>query len=336
MHLNRTLIIAEAGVNHNGDLDLAHHLVDVAADAGADLVKFQTFRADSLATLDARKAEYQVSATGGKESQHAMLKRLELSESDHSALIAHCASRQIGFFSTGFDIDSVDLLVRLGADRFKVPSGEITNLPYLRHIGGLGRPVILSTGMATLGDIEGALQALESAGTPRSAISVLHCNTDYPTPAHEVNLRAMQHMGQAFGVQFGYSDHTNGIEIAIAAVALGASVIEKHFTLSRGLPGPDHQASLEPAELKAMVMAIRNIEAALGDGVKRPSPTEQQNRAIARKSLVAARAIRAGERFSADNLAVKRPGTGVSPMRWDEYIGRPSPRDYAADELIQP
>lgn len=336
MRMNRTLIIAEAGVNHNGDLDLARQLVDVAADAGADLVKFQTFRADRLATRDARKADYQASATGGEETQHAMLKRLELSESDHHVLIAHCAARQIGFFSTGFDTDCVDMLVRLGADRFKVPSGEITNLPYLRHIGAMGRPVILSTGMATLGDIEAALQALESAGTPRSAITVLHCNTDYPTPAHEVNLRAMQNIGQSFGVQVGYSDHTNGIEIAIAAVALGASVIEKHFTLSRSLPGPDHQASLEPAELKAMVLAIRNIEAALGDGIKRPSPNEQKNRAIARKSLVAGRAIRAGELFSPDNLAVKRPGTGISPMRWDDYIGRPSPRDYAADELIQP
>ena len=334
-----TLVIAEAGVNHNGDLDLALQLVDIAADAGADLVKFQTFSADRLATRSARKADYQASTTGADESQHSMLRRLELSEDAHRMLIAHCAQRGIGFFSTGFDIECVDLLVRLGLQRFKIPSGEITNLPYLRHVGQLARhgsPVILSTGMATLGEIDAALGVLEGAGTARRQITVLHCNTDYPTPAHEVNLRAMTSIAQAFGVAVGYSDHTQGIAVAIAAVALGASVIEKHFTVSRSLPGPDHPASLEPGELKSMVAAIRTIEQALGDGIKRPTPGELKNRPVARKSLVALQPIAAGELFSADNLGAKRPGSGLSPMRWDELIGRPATRAYAADALIAP
>ncbi len=331
-----TLVIAEAGVNHNGDLDLARQLIDVAADAGADLVKFQTFSASRQATRNARKADYQALATDAAETQHDMLQRLELSEDAHRMLIAHCATRGIGFFSTGFDIECIDLLVSLGMDRFKIPSGEITNLPYLRHVGRLRKPVILSTGMATLGEIDAAITVLELAGTPREQITVLHCNTDYPTPMQEVNLRAMCTMGQVLGVQVGYSDHTTGIEVPIAAVALGASMIEKHFTLSRQMPGPDHQASLEPDELKAMVSAIRNIERALGDGVKRPTLGELKNRPIARKSLVALQAIAAGERFSIDNITAKRPGTGISPMRWDEVIGRPAPRAFAADELIEP
>ena len=251
-------------------------------------------------------------------------------------LLACCREHGVGFFSTAFDTDSFDLLLSLGLDRVKIPSGEITNLPFLRYLAAPRLPVILSTGMANLGDIEAAIEVLEQAGLQRAQITLLHCNTEYPTPMRDVNLRAMVNLATAFGVPVGYSDHTQGIEVPIAAVALGATVIEKHFTLDRQLPGPDHQASLEPAELRAMVSAIRNIETALGDGIKRPSPSEQKNRAIARKSLVAARPIRAGEPFSADNLAVKRPGTGVSPMRWDDYIGRPSPRDYAADELIQP
>ncbi len=334
-----TLIIAEAGVNHNGDLNLARQLVDIAADAGADLVKFQTFSADRLATRDARKADYQASTTGTGESQQAMLRRLELSEDAHRMLIAHCAQRGIGFFSTGFDIECVDLLVRLGLRRFKIPSGEITNLPYLRHVGRLasnGSPVILSTGMATLGEIDAALGVLEGAGTLRQQITVLHCNTDYPTPAHEVNLRAMANIAKAFGVAVGYSDHTQGVAVAIAAVALGASVIEKHFTIDRSLPGPDHPASLEPDELKSMVAAIRTIEQALGDGVKQPTRGELKNRPVARKSLVALRPIAAGELFSSDNLTAKRPGTGLSPMRWDELVGRPANRAYAVDELIAP
>ncbi len=331
----KTLIIAEAGVNHNGDLRLARRLIDVAAEAGADLVKFQTFRADQLVTTHARKADYQTQTTDAGESQHGMIRRLELTRDMHEALIDHCKSRGIQFFSTGFDPESVDLLAELGLDRFKIPSGEITNLPYLRHVGRYGKPVILSTGMATLGEIEAALDVLEQSGTSRECVTVLHCNTEYPTPMADVNLRAMQSIHAAFGVAVGYSDHTPGIEVAIAAVAMGASVIEKHFTLDRNLSGPDHKASLEPEELKAMIAAIRNIEAALGDGIKRPSASETKNRPIARKSLVAACAIRAGERFSATNLAIKRPGAGLSPMRWDEVLGRKAPRDFAPDELIE-
>ncbi len=332
----QTIIIAEAGVNHNGDLELARQLVDAAAEAGADLVKFQTFSAERLLTQSAPKADYQTRTTEQSESQFAMLRRLELTHEMHEVLMAHCRNRGIGFFSTGFDIQSLDYLASLGAERFKVPSGEITNLPYLRHIGGFGKPVILSTGMATLGEIEDALAALEAAGTPRTRITMLHCNTEYPTPMVDVNLRAMNSIRDAFGVAVGYSDHTPGVEVPIAAVALGATVIEKHLTLDRNLPGPDHKASLEPDEFAAMVQAIRNIEQALGDGIKRPSPSEIGNRPIARKSLVAAGPIRAGETFTPENVTAKRPGTGITPMRWDEVMGRVATRDYAADELIEP
>ena len=331
----KTLIVAEAGVNHNGDLVLARQLIDAAAAAGADLVKFQTFNANRQATQTAKKADYQTQTTDRTESQHAMLRRLELTESMHHELIAHCARRNIGFFSTAFDIESVDLLVSLGQHHFKIPSGEITNLPYLRHIGQLGKTVLLSTGMATLGEVEAAIEVLVQAGTPRARLTVLHCTTEYPTPMNEVNLRAMLAIHAAFGVPVGYSDHTQGIEVAVAAVALGATVIEKHFTLGRNLPGPDHQASLEPAELKAMVVAIRNIEVALGDGVKRPTSSEARNKPVSRKSLVASRAIKAGEVFTAENLTVKRPGNGISPMRWDEVLGKRAIRDFFADELIE-
>jgi len=331
---NRTLIIAEAGVNHNGDLALARKLIDVAAEAGADLVKFQTFSADRQVTLTAAKADYQTRTTDSNESQHEMLRRLEISVEMHKELIAHCAKRNIGFFSTGFDIESVDLLASLGQDRFKIPSGEITNLPYLRHIGRMGKPVILSTGMAEMGEIRAAIEALEEAGTPRAIVTVLHCTTEYPAPMAEVNLRAMLSIQKEFGVEIGYSDHTRGIEVAIAAVALGASIIEKHFTLDRNMPGPDHKASLEPEELKAMVTAIRNIEIALGDGIKRLTPSESRNKSVARKSLVASQTIKAGEVFSAQNVAIKRPGTGISPMRWDEVLGQVARRDYHEDELI--
>ena len=331
----KTLIIAEAGVNHNGDMALAKQLIDAATDAGADLVKFQTFNASRQATRAAKKADYQTRTTDYKESQHDMLRRLELTSDMHHELMAHCATRNIGFFSTGFDIESIDLLLSLGQDHFKIPSGEITNLPYLRHIGQLGKNVILSTGMATLGDIEAAIDVLEQAGTLRANITVLHCTTEYPTPMAEVNLRAMQSIQTAFGVAVGYSDHTQGIEVAIAAVAMGASVIEKHFTLDRKLPGPDHQASLEPAELRAMVAAIRNIEVALGDGVKRLTPSEARNKPVARKSLVASRTIKAGDTFSAQTVTTKRPGTGISPMRWDEVMGRAALRDFSIDELIE-
>jgi N,N'-diacetyllegionaminate synthase len=331
----RTLIIAEAGVNHNGDLSLARKLIDAAAKAGADLVKFQTFSADRLVTSYARKADYQAKTTDADESQHAMIRRLELTREMHEALIAHCNTRGIGFFSSGFDTESIDLLVELGLDCFKIPSGEITNLPYLRHVGAYGKSVILSTGMATLDEIGAALDVLEQAGTRRDRITVLHCNTEYPTPMTDVNLRAMLTIRDAFGVEVGYSDHTSGIEVAIAAVALGARVIEKHFTLDRTLPGPDQKASLEPDELAAMVTAIRNVEQAIGDGSKTPTASEAKNRPIVRKSLVASRSIRAGEVFSEANLAIKRPGTGVSPMRWDDVVGRKAVRDFAPDELIE-
>jgi N-acetylneuraminate synthase len=329
----RTLIIAEAGVNHNGELALARKLVAAAAAAGADLVKFQTFVADRSIAASAPKARYQ--EDGSSESQHEMVRKLELSRGDHEVLIDECRERGIGFLSTAFDIGSFELLEALGLDLVKIPSGEITNLPLLRRMAYGGKPILLSTGMASLGEIDAALDVIEQAGTPRAHVTLLHCNTAYPTPADDVNLRAMLSLKAAFGVEVGYSDHTVGIEIPIAAVALGATVIEKHFTLNRGLPGPDHRASLEPAELEAMVRAIRNVERALGNGVKRPTASELENRAIARKSLVASRAIHAGERFSADNLAAKRPGTGISPMRWDDVVGRAASRDFAPDELIE-
>jgi N,N'-diacetyllegionaminate synthase len=328
-------IIAEAGVNHNGDLSLAKQLIDVAADAGADLVKFQTFSADRIATRLVKKADYQSVATGSAESQHQMLSRLELSANMHRELIAYCATRNIGFFSTGFDIESVDFLISLGINHFKIPSGEITNLPYLRHIGQFSKSVILSTGMSTMGDIEAAIDVLEQAGTARSLITVLHCTTEYPTPMAEVNLRAMLSIQAAFGVAVGYSDHTAGIEVAIAAVALGATVVEKHFTLDKNLPGPDHKASLEPDELKAMVSAIRNIDIALGDGIKRLTPSEARNKPVARKSLVASKTIKAGEVLSAENITTKRPGTGISPMNWDAVVGRKAVRDFAVDDVIE-
>lgn len=331
----KTLVIAEAGVNHNGDLTLARSLVDAAAMAGADCVKFQTFKAERLLTRAAEKAEYQKCASGADETQFEMIRRLELSESMHRELIAHCGVRGITFLSTGFDTESIDVLAGFGMQMFKIPSGEITNLPYLQHVGSLGKPVIISTGMSTLGEIEAALAVLENAGTSRDRITVLHCSTEYPTPMAEVNLRAMQTIRDAFGVAVGYSDHTVGIEVATAAVALGASVIEKHFTLDRTLPGPDHKASLEPPELRAMVSAIRNIEVALGSGIKRPGASESRNLIVARKSIVAARAIAVGERFTDENLAVKRPGTGISPMRIYEIIGRVANRDYQPDEAIE-
>ncbi len=332
----KTLVIAEAGVNHGGDLEMARRLVEVAAQSGADFVKFQTFKADRLVTRQAAKANYQRESAAEDESQYEMIHRLELTPEMHVALIEHCRYQGIRFLSTGFDIESVNLLVGLGIPLLKIPSGEITNLPYLQHIGRMGKPVILSTGMADMAEIGAALQVLEQAGTPRQQITVLHCNTEYPTPMRDVNLQAMLSIRDAYGVQVGYSDHTAGIEVPIAAVTLGATVIEKHYTLDRSLPGPDHRASLEPGELKAMVAAIRNIELALGDGVKRPSPSETNNIPIVRKSLVAACLIRAGEPFTLDNLAVKRPGTGVSPMRINEMLGRVARRDFQADEPIEP
>jgi len=331
---HRTLIIAEAGVNHNGDIRLAKKLIDVAAMAGVDIVKFQTFNASRQVTSNAQKADYQIQTEDDKESQHEMLRRLELTDDMHRELIAHCATHNIGFFSTGFDIESIDLLLSLGQRHFKIPSGEITNLPYLRHIGKIGKPVFLSTGMSTLGDIESAIDALEQAGTARDQITVMHCTTEYPAPINEVNLRAMQSIHAAFGVPVGYSDHTAGIDVAIAAVAMGATVIEKHFTIDRNLPGPDHKASLEPTELIAMTAAIRNIEIAVGDGIKRLTSSEIRNQSVSRKSLVAAREIKIGEVFTFENMTAKRPGTGVSPMRWDEFIGKKARRDFVMDEQI--
>jgi len=330
----KTLIIAEAGVNHNGDINMAKKLIDIAAQAGADLVKFQTFNANRLVTQEAAKADYQKLATNNTESQHDMLRKLELTESMHQELIDHCASQNIGFFSTGFDVDSINLLVGLGQGLFKIPSGEITNLPYLQHIGKLKKPVILSTGMSSMDEIEAALNVLEQFGTSRSKITVLHCTTAYPVPMSDVNLRAMQSIQNKFNVAVGYSDHTLGIEIPIAAVALGATIIEKHFTTDRSLPGPDHKASLEPVELTAMIEGIRKIEKALGDGVKRLMPSEITNLPIARKSIVASQPINAGVLFTEHNLTAKRPGTGISPMDWNELIGRAANRDYLADELI--
>ena len=332
---NRTLIIAEAGVNHNGDISLAMQLIDAAAEAGADIVKFQTFSADRQVTRIAEKAEYQKRETGSAESQYEMLRRLELTESMHHQLISHCAERKIEFLSTGFDIESISFLAGLNQEYFKIPSGEITNLPYLRHIGGLNKLVILSTGMATLGEVEQAINALEEAGTSRNQITILHCTTEYPTPMSEVNLRAMLTLQKAFNVAVGYSDHTKGIEISVAAVAMGATVIEKHFTLDRNLPGPDHRASLEPYELRQMISAIRNIENAMGDGIKRPTASEKKNRLVARKSIVACLPISKGETFTAENLTVKRPGTGISPMEWDEVLGKNASRGFAVDELIK-
>jgi N,N'-diacetyllegionaminate synthase len=331
----KTLIIAEAGVNHNGDIELAKRLIDVAADAGADIVKFQTFSADRLVTKSAAKADYQVASTDAEESQYEMLRRLELSSATHEILMEHCAKRNIEFMSTAFDEQSVDLLNGYGLNLFKIPSGEITNLAYLRHIAKVAKGVIISTGMATLDEIGAAIAVFELNGVPRSNITVLHCTTEYPAPFAEVNLRAMQTISETFDVRIGYSDHTIGITIPIAAVALGASIIEKHFTLDKTMPGPDHQASLDPAELKTMVAAIRVIESAMGNGIKAPSPTEAKNLGIVRKSLVAVRSIEAGEIFSMDNIGAKRPGTGISPMRLDEVLGCPAPRSFASDELIE-
>lgn len=329
-----TFVIAEAGVNHNGDPEQALAMVDAAARAGADAVKFQTFEASRLVTRQAKKADYQAVATGADELQFEMLQRLELAPRVYEGLVARCATLGIGFLSTGFDEGSVDFLVRLGVDRLKVPSGEVTNLPYLRHVGRQGLPVLLSTGMATLVEIGDALDVLGRAGTARSRITVLHCTTEYPTPMSHVNLKAMDTIRESFGVAVGYSDHTEGIEVSLAAAARGAVVIEKHFTLDRSQPGPDHRSSLEPPDLAAMVAAIRNIDRALGDGVKQPGPGEVHNRIPARRSIVAATTIRKGELFGEHNLAAKRPGTGLSPMRWLEVIGRAASRDFGVDEEI--
>jgi N,N'-diacetyllegionaminate synthase len=334
IHLS-TFIIAEAGVNHNGSVETAKKLIDAAVEAGADAVKFQTFKADQIVSMTAPKAEYQIRTTGKRETQFGMLKKLELSEKAHRELFLYCKKKKIMFLSTPFDIESVDFLNKLGLGIFKIPSGEITNLPYLKKIGGLKKKIIMSTGMADMREIEEALKILIDCGTPKENITLLHCSTDYPTAMRDVNLLAMLTIRDAFKVKVGYSDHTPGIEVPVAAVALGASIIEKHFTLDKNMKGPDHKASLEPDEFKAMVKAIRNIEKALGDGIKKPSRAEMKNIQVVRKSIVAARDIKKGEVFGEENITVKRPAGGISPMQWDRIIGETAKRNFSRDELIE-
>lgn len=336
--MTHVTIIAEAGVNHNGSIEIARQLVDKAVEAGVDIIKFQTFKSEKLVSKSARQAEYQKKNIGTKsdDSQLSMLKKLELSEQDHVELMAYCKQKGIKFFSTAFDMDSIDYLHSLNMGLWKIPSGEITNYPYIKKIAQYGEPVILSTGMCEMDDISAAVSVLLKYGVKREQITILHCNTEYPTPYEDVNLRAMNTIKDKFNANVGYSDHTKGIEVPIAAVALGASVIEKHFTLDRKMEGPDHKASLEPDELKAMVSAIRNIEKAVGgDGTKHVSESERKNITIARKSIVAAYDIKAGEIFTEQNLTVKRPGNGISPMRWEEVIGKVAKRDFVEDELIE-
>jgi N,N'-diacetyllegionaminate synthase len=336
MKSQKVIIIAEAGVNHNGDMQLAKRLIEVAAEAGADFVKFQTFKADKLVSKKAKKAAYQNKNIGGEEdSQYSMLKNLELSHENHLELVSHCRNQNIYFFSTAFDVDGVQYLAGLDLAVFKSPSGEITNFPYLRELAKTGKPIILSTGMASLGEIEDALRVLMENGCKRERITVLHCNTEYPTPMEDVNLKAMNTIRNAFGVAVGYSDHTLGIEVPVAAVALGATVIEKHFTLDRNLPGPDHKASLEPAELKAMVTAIRNTELAIiGSGRKEPSNSELKNKEIVRKSLHMAKNLSKGDIITEQALIPLRPGNGISPMEWENILGRRLKVDKASFEML--
>lgn len=335
--MSKVLIIAEAGVNHNGSLENAFKLIDAAVDAGVDYVKFQTFKSENLVSKSAKKAGYQIQNTGNStDSQYEMLKKLELSHENHELLIDYCKQKNIQFFSTAFDLDSLQYLKEIGLDLVKIPSGEITNLPYLRKASQLFNKVILSTGMCTMEDIEAAINVFLAENISKENITILHCNTEYPTPMSDVNLKAMLSIQQEFGTDIGYSDHTLGIEVPIAAVALGARVIEKHFTLDKTMEGPDHAASLEPEELKNMVESIRNIEKAIsGSGIKEPSRSEIKNMAIARKSIVANSYINKGEEFTELNLTVKRPGTGVSPMLWDDVIGKVAPKDFNEDDLIE-
>lgn len=330
-----TTIIAEAGVNHNGSIQTAKKMINAAVEAGTDFVKFQTFKAEKLVIQSAEKAKYQKNLTDKGESQYDMIKKLELDRAAHEELIEHCTKKGIHFLSTAFDRDSIDLLAELNIPLYKIPSGEITNLPYLRHVGRMGKPVIMSTGMSTLDEVRTAMNVLLDSGVKKNQITILHCNTEYPTPMEDVNLKAMITIKDELGVAVGYSDHTLGIEIPAAAVVLGATVIEKHFTMDRTLTGPDHAASLNPYELKDMVTVIRNIEKAMGDGVKKPSLSEIKNLPITRKSIVAKKFIIKGEKFSKNNLTVKRPGTGISPMDWDKLIGKPSNKRYQKDDLIK-
>ena len=334
LKFNKVFIIAEAGVNHNGSIELAKKMVDAAKESCVDAVKFQTFKAERVVSKKAEKAQYQKDATNESESQFEMLSKLELDVEAHKELIAYCEKKSIMFLSTPFDHDSIDMLYDLGLEIFKIPSGEITNLPYLRHIGSLGKKVVLSTGMSNLKEVGDALNILINAGTSKDNITVLHANTMYPTPMEDVNLNAMLTIQKEFGISIGYSDHTLGIEVDIAAVAMGASVIEKHFTLNNKMDGPDHKASLEPNELKSMVLAIRNIEKALGSFEKKPSPSESINIDIARKSIVSKQDIKKGEALSEENITTKRPGNGISPMEWDSVIGKNANKDYQMDDLI--
>lgn len=335
--MNKVIIIAEAGVNHNGDIELAKKLVDVAVEAGVDYVKFQTFKSESLVSKIAEKASYQIENTKDAfESQLQMLKKLELSNSQHFELVQYCNNKNISFFSTAFDLESLSFLKDLGLNFVKIPSGEITNLPYLRKAAALFKEVIISTGMSSMVEIKDALDVFLQAGIKKNDITILHCNTEYPTPMSDVNLNAMLTIQKMFGVKVGYSDHTMGIEVPIAAVAMGGTMIEKHFTLDRRLPGPDQLASLEPDELKNLVHSIRNIEKAIGGtGIKEPSDSEIKNISIARKSIVAKTSIKKGDRFTEFNITTKRPGIGVSPMMWDEVIGKVACQDFDEDEIIK-
>ncbi len=333
--MTRTFIIAEAGVNHNGDLITAETLIDAAVNAGADAVKFQTFNAGDICAKSAPRAEYQDKNTGTDETQFLMLKKLELDHKAHIRLMAHAVKKNIRFLSSPFDLNSIDLLDKLGLDVFKIPSGEITNLPYLEKIGSLKKKIILSTGMADMAEVRFAVDILEKRGCRRSQISLLHCCTDYPAMPEHVNLKAILTLKEVFpGMTIGYSDHTRGIEIALAAVAMGAGVIEKHFTLDKSMQGPDHRASLDPYELKGMICAIRNIEKAMGDGNKVPSSSEIKNRMVVRKSIVAFKNIKKGEIFSQFNITIKRPGTGISPLEWYRVLGKRASRDFEPDDLI--
>ena len=333
--MDKVFIIAEAGVNHNGNIEIATRLIEIASEAGADAVKFQTFKTENCITSYAPKANYQIQTTGQSENQYEMVKKLELDIKSHRILMDYCKQKNIMFLSTAFDLDSVDLLDELGLEIFKIPSGEITNLPYLRKIAKLNKKIILSTGMANLGEIENAVNILVENGTKREKVTVLHCNTEYPTPICDVNLKAMLTIKEAFKVPVGYSDHTLGINIPLAAVTMGAEVIEKHITLDKNMDGPDHRASLEPHELKEMVVAIREIEKALGDGIKKTMKSEEDNKLLGRKSIVAITPIKKGEILSEVNLGVKRPGNGISPMEWDRVIGSKAIRDFQIDEQIE-
>ena len=330
--MKKVLIIAEAGVNHNGDINLAKKLIEQAAKAGADVVKFQTFKANSCVSVSAKKAKYQLETTAKEESQLEMIKKLELSYEAHFELMKHCKKHGIAFLSTPFDLESVEFLRGLDLPYFKIPSGEITNLPYLKAVAKCKKKVLLSTGMANLGEIEAALEILRKNGTRN--ITLLHCNTEYPTPFEDVNLNALKTLKEAFKLEVGYSDHTEGIVASLGAVALGAVVIEKHFTLDKTMEGPDHRASLEFEELKALCKGIRELEKALGSGIKKASKSEAKNKIIARKSLVAKREIQKGEKFSIENLTTKRPGSGISAMRYEEYLGKRALKTYKKDELI--